>query len=101
MGTTVTGTTAGTLDQRRPPAAPARGVRIGTGDVPRSIVLGVPGSLALVIGSWVPAFPTVLALLAFGGDAMHSWIDLFGVSEPSVRLPSTRTVVYELTRETP
>ena len=101
MGTTVTGTTAGTLDQGRPPAAPTRGVRIYAGDVTRSIVFGVPGSFALVIGSWVPALPTVLALPAYRGDAMHSWIDLFGVFEPSVRLPSTRAAVYELTRETP
>ena len=101
MGTTVSGTTAGTLDQERPPAEPARGVRIDAGDLPRSIVLGVPGSFALVIGSWVPALSIVLALLDYRGGAMHSWIDLFGVSKPSVRLPSTRAVVYELTRETP
>ena len=41
MGTTVSGTTAGTLDQERPPAEPARGVRIDahvhvrSGDVAR------------------------------------------------------------------
>lgn len=120
MSTTEISTSAGITGVERPlrPArsAPARWLRSDAGIGPVAAMLGVVGWLLTFIGSWIPAFwgdeaasimsaerPLATIWRELGRvDAVHGayyvflhfWIDAFGASELSVRLPSTIAVGF-------
>ena len=113
--TTEVGTRAAIRGTGRPPvAAPTRWLAADMGIAPVAVLLGILGSLFTVIGSWIPAFwgdeaasimsaerPLATIWRELGRvDAVHGayyvflhfWIDAFGASELSVRLPSSIAV---------
>lgn len=115
MSTTEVGTRAAIRGTGRPPvAAPTRWLGADMGIAPVAVLLGIVGTLFTVIGSWIPAFwgdeaasimsaerPLATIWRELGRvDAVHGayyvflhfWIDAFGASELSVRLPSSIAV---------
>ena len=115
MSITEVGTSAATRGTRHPPlTAPARWLGADAGIGPVAVLLGIIGWLFTFIGSWIPAFwgdeaasimsaerPLATIWQELGRvDAVHGayyvflhfWIEAFGASELSVRLPSTVAV---------
>ena len=100
--------------EQPPLTAPRRWLRADAGIGPVAVLLGIIGWLFTFIGSWVPAFwgdeaasimsaerplasiwPELGRVDAVHGAYylfLHFWIDAFGASELSVRLPSTIAV---------